>query len=139
MIIFKDKLTDDEMISDSYDLKEIDGIAYEADCAMIEEGVGDIGRLFPVSTPNYMGRNQSAADQGRVRTDIGGNASAEEAADDLADDKVKVNNVVASFRLQSTQFDKKGFLSYLKGTKPTAYPILAVCSSRRGNMKDRAR
>lgn len=44
MIIFKDKITDDEMISDSYDLKEIDGIAYEADCAMIEEGVGDIGR-----------------------------------------------------------------------------------------------
>lgn len=43
MIIFKDKITDDEMISDSYDLKEIDGIAYEADCAMIEEGVGDIG------------------------------------------------------------------------------------------------
>lgn len=48
MIIFKDKITDDEMISDSYDLKEIDGIAYEADCAMIEEGVGDIGMLFPV-------------------------------------------------------------------------------------------
>lgn len=43
MIIFKDKITDDEMISDSYDLKEIDGIAYEADCAMIEEGVGEIG------------------------------------------------------------------------------------------------
>lgn len=46
MIIFKDKITDDEMISDSYDLKEIDGIAYEADCAMIEEGVGDIGMSF---------------------------------------------------------------------------------------------
>lgn len=44
MIIFKDKITDDEMISDSYDLKEIDGIAYEADCAMIEEGVGEIGK-----------------------------------------------------------------------------------------------
>lgn len=54
------------------------------------------------------------------RTDIGGNASAEEAADDLADEKVKVNNVVASFRLQSTQFDKKGFLSYLKGTLPSS-------------------
>ncbi|KAF3771446.1 hypothetical protein M406DRAFT_77315 [Cryphonectria parasitica EP155] len=88
MIIFKDKITDDEMISDSYDLKEVDGIVYEADCAMIEEGVGDI--------------------------DIGANASAEEAGDDLADEKVKVNNVVASFRLVSTQFDKKGFLGYLK-------------------------
>lgn len=50
MIIFKDKLTDDEMISDSYDLKEINGIVYEADCAMIEEGVGDIGRSISSSS-----------------------------------------------------------------------------------------
>lgn len=49
-------------------------------------------------------------------TDIGANASAEEAGEDLDDTKVKVNNIVASFRLQSTQFDKKSFLSYLKGT-----------------------
>ncbi|CAN8096446.1 unnamed protein product [Discula destructiva] len=89
MIIFKDIITDDEMISDSYDLKEIDGIAYEADCAMIEEG--------------------------GVEVDIGANASAEEAGEDLDDTKVKVNNIVASFRLQSTSFDKKAFLTYLKG------------------------
>ncbi|PSR83619.1 translationally controlled tumor protein [Coniella lustricola] len=89
MIIFKDKITDDEMISDSYDLKLVDDIVYEADCAMIEEGVGDI--------------------------DIGANASAEEAGDDLADEKIKVNNVVASFRLASTSFDKKSYLGYLKG------------------------
>lgn len=57
MIIFKDKITDDEMISDSYDLKEIDGIAYEADCAMIEEGVGDIGKsvLGLVGSPHQNG------------------------------------------------------------------------------------
>ncbi|KAJ4392176.1 hypothetical protein N0V93_005801 [Gnomoniopsis smithogilvyi] len=90
MIIFKDIITDDEMISDSYDLKEVaDGIAFEADCAMIEEG--------------------------GVEVDIGANASAEEGAEDLDDTKVKVNNIVASFRLQSTQFDKKGYLTYLKG------------------------
>lgn len=55
MIIFKDIITDDEMISDSFDLKEVsDGIAYEADCAMIEEGGVEVGMLclasysFPV-------------------------------------------------------------------------------------------
>ncbi len=29
---------------------------------------------------------------------------------------VRVNNIVHSFRLQSTSFDKKSFLTYLKGT-----------------------
>merc|ERR1711881_536928 len=61
MIIYKDILTDDEIISDVYDLKEIDGVVYEADCKMIKI------------------------------------------------------DVVHSFRLQSTQFDKKGYLTYLKG------------------------
>lgn len=60
MIIFKDKITDDEMISDSYDLKEIDGIAYEADCAMIEEGVGDIGMLFPVLMLTFISSSSSS-------------------------------------------------------------------------------
>jgi len=89
MIIFKDVLTDDEIISDSYDLKEVDGIVYEADCAMITEGA--------------------------VQVDIGANASAEEADEALEDQSVKVNNIVHSFRLQSTSFDKKSFLTYLKG------------------------
>lgn len=33
----------------------------------------------------------------------------------MDDTKVKVNNIVASFRLQSTSFDKKSYLTYLKG------------------------
>ncbi|KAM0241445.1 hypothetical protein ACHAP5_007562 [Fusarium lateritium] len=89
MLIYKDILTGDELISDSYDLKEVDGIVYEADCAMIEEG--------------------------GVNVDIGANASAEEAADDLDDQVTKVNNIVSSFRLQETSFDKKSYLTYLKG------------------------
>ncbi|KAH6850370.1 translationally-controlled tumor protein [Chaetomium sp. MPI-CAGE-AT-0009] len=89
MIIYKDVITDDEMISDSYDLKEVDGVVYEVDCAMIEEGA--------------------------VNVDIGANASAEEAEEALEDTTVKVNNVVNSFRLQSTSFDKKSYLVYLKG------------------------
>lgn len=47
--------------------------------------------------------------------DTGANASAEEADEGLEDAEVKVNNIVHSFRLQSTSFDKKGYLAYLKG------------------------
>ncbi|KAK3997361.1 Mss4-like protein [Cladorrhinum sp. PSN332] len=89
MIIYKDIISGDEIISDSYDLKEVDGVAYEADCAMITEGA--------------------------VHVDTGANASAEEAEEALEDQAVKVNNIVNSFRLQSTSFDKKGYLAYLKG------------------------
>ncbi|KAM0200655.1 hypothetical protein ACHAPA_010141 [Fusarium lateritium] len=89
MLIFKDILTGDELISDSYDLKLVDGIVYEADCAMIEEG--------------------------GLNVDIGANASAEEAAEDVDDQVTKVNNIVSSFRLQETSFDKKSYLTYLKG------------------------
>ncbi|CAM1510349.1 Fc.00g006840.m01.CDS01 [Cosmosporella sp. VM-42] len=89
MIIYKDIITGDEIISDSYNLKEVDGIVYEADCAMITEG--------------------------GVQIDIGANASAEEADEGVEDETIKVNNIVHSFRLQSTQFDKKSFLTYLKG------------------------
>ena len=47
--------------------------------------------------------------------DIGANASAEEAEEGVEDQAIKVNNVVYSFRLQSTSFDKKSYLTYLKG------------------------
>jgi len=50
--------------------------------------------------------------------DIGANASAEEAEEAVEDTSAKVNNIVHSFRLQSTQFDKKSFLTYLKGKSP---------------------
>ncbi|KAM4062205.1 hypothetical protein HRG_009053 [Hirsutella rhossiliensis] len=90
MIIYKDILTGDEVISDSYDLTEIDGIVYEADCAMITEGA--------------------------VQVNTGANASAEGGDDEATEDAdIKVNNIVHSFRLQSTSFDKKGYLAYLKG------------------------
>lgn len=89
MIIYKDALTKDELMSDSYELKEVYGVAYEIDCSMITEGV--------------------------VEVDIGANASAEEAEEGVEDQAVKVNNIIHSFRLQSTQFDKKTYLTYLKG------------------------
>lgn len=61
MLIFKDVITDDEMISDSYDLKEIDGIVYEADCAMIEEGGVTVGELHKW-LPNHRGKGRPADD-----------------------------------------------------------------------------
>lgn len=41
-------------------------------------------------------------------------SSAEEAAEELAEGESQVNNIVHSFRLTETQFDKKSYLSYLK-------------------------
>ncbi|CAK3798039.1 Translationally-controlled tumor [Lecanosticta acicola] len=90
MIIYKDIITGDEMISDSYDLKEIDGVAYEADCGKITIGGENI--------------------------DIGANPSAEDGGgDEGADDqKQQVIDVVHSFRLNETSFDKKAYLGHLK-------------------------
>ena len=39
----QDIITGDEILSDSYDIKEIDGIAYEADCSRITVGVDNVG------------------------------------------------------------------------------------------------
>lgn len=89
MIIFKDVLSGDELLSDAYDVKLVDGVVYEADCAMVKVGADNI--------------------------DIGANASAEDAPEELDDTVETVNNVVYSFRLQPTSFDKKSYLTYLKG------------------------
>lgn len=44
----------------------------------------------------------------------GANPSAEEQTEALEDGAKQVNNVVHSFRLVTTSFDKKQYLSYLK-------------------------
>ncbi len=51
----------------------------------------------------------------RDLTDIGANASAEEADEGTDDAAQKVNNIVHSFRLQPTSFDKASYGAYLKG------------------------
>ncbi|KAF2222550.1 microtubule/calcium-binding protein [Elsinoe ampelina] len=90
MIIFKDLITGDEVLSDSYDLKEIDGVVYEADCKKIAVGGENI--------------------------DIGANPSAEGGDDEGADDATQtVIDIVHSFRLNETSFDKKSYLGHLKG------------------------
>lgn len=57
-----------------------------------------------------------------MRIDIGANASAEEADEALEDGAQTVNNIVHSFRLQSTSFDKKAYLGHLKSTFSTLSP-----------------
>ena len=47
----------------------------------------------------------------------GANPSAEEADEGVEDGAITINNVVHSFRLQSTSFDKKSYLTYLKVTR----------------------
>lgn len=90
MIIYKDVISGDEMISDAYDIKEVDGAVFECDSQMITVKAGE-------------------------DVDIGANPSAEEADEGLEEGATQVNNVVYSFRLQETSFDKKSFMTYIKG------------------------
>lgn len=90
MLLYKDVISGDELVSDAYDLKEVDDIVYEADCQLVtvKQG-GDI--------------------------DIGANPSAEDAEENAEEGTETVNNLVYSFRLSPTSFDKKSYMSYIKG------------------------
>lgn len=89
MIIYKDVVSGDELASDAFPIKEVDGAVYEVECAMI-----------------------SVSNDGNV--DIGANPSADGEDEALEEGAEQVNNVVYSFRLQPTNFDKKSFLTYIK-------------------------
>ncbi|KAJ3332548.1 Translationally-controlled tumor protein [Blyttiomyces sp. JEL0837] len=91
----------DEMLSDAYKITEVDDVLYEVDCKMITVGGGDV--------------------------DIGANPSAEgEDADEAPEEGAEtVNNVVYSFRLQSSGFDKKGYMTYIKGYMKAVKTYLA--------------
>ncbi|KAG2141742.1 Mss4-like protein [Suillus bovinus] len=89
MLLYEDIISGDEMFSDAFPMKLIDNIAYEVDCQMIVVKEGDV--------------------------DIGANPSAEEQEEVLEEGAVKVNNIAHSFRLQATVYDKKAYLSHLKG------------------------
>ncbi|KIJ56817.1 hypothetical protein M422DRAFT_198014 [Sphaerobolus stellatus SS14] len=89
MLLYTDIISNDEMFSDAFPIKVVDDIVYEVDCQMIIVKEGDV--------------------------DIGANPSAEEAEEALEAGASQVNNVIHSFRLQQTSFDKKSFLGYLKG------------------------
>ncbi|KAJ2819114.1 hypothetical protein GGI24_004887, partial [Coemansia furcata] len=90
MLIYKDIITDDELFSDAFELKEV-GDIIEVDCAMISIKQGDV--------------------------DTGANASAEGADEDeiVEDGAQLVNNVIYSALLTETSFDKKSYTTYIKG------------------------
>ena len=89
MLLYEDIISGDEMVSDGFKIIEVDDIAYEVNCRMVIVKEGEV--------------------------DIGANASAEEETEALEDGAVTVNDVVHSFRLQSTSFDKKAYMTYIKG------------------------
>lgn len=93
MLLYNDIISNDEMISDAYQIKEVDDTVYEADCQMIVIKDGDV--------------------------DIGANPSAEEQAEALEEGASQVNNIVHSFRLVQTSFDKKSYLTHLKSYMKT--------------------
>lgn len=54
--VFQDILTGDEIISDSYDVKEVDGVVYEADCSKITIGGESFGMLYLHNRPLHRER-----------------------------------------------------------------------------------
>jgi len=89
MLLYKDIISGDELFSDAFPIKEIDDVAFEVDCKLIQIKEGDV--------------------------DIGANPSAEEADEGTNEEVKTVNNVVNAFRLQESSFDKKAYMVYIKG------------------------
>ncbi|KAG8762069.1 hypothetical protein FRC11_011400 [Ceratobasidium sp. 423] len=106
MLLYSDILTGDEVFSDAFPIKLVDDIVYEVNCQMITVKAG-------------------------ADVDIGANPSAEEQEETLEEGAQQVNNVVHSFRLQSTTFDKKSYLTYLKGYMKAVKAELAKTNPER--------
>ncbi|KAH7281542.1 hypothetical protein KP509_36G052900 [Ceratopteris richardii] len=92
MLVYQDKLSGDELLSDSFVYKEVqNGIFWEVEGKWVVKGA--------------------------VSVDIGANPSSEGADEDegVDDQAVKVVDIVDTFRLQEQpSFDKKTFLAYIK-------------------------
>ncbi|KAJ1945242.1 Ribosome associating protein [Linderina macrospora] len=104
MLLYNDIISGDELFSDAYPITEVPG-AFEVDCAMVQVGGDNI--------------------------DIGANPSAEDGEEALEDGVETVNNVVHSFRLVETQFDKKSYMTYIKGYMKSVAAKLAETNPER--------
>ncbi|MEU3707973.1 translationally-controlled tumor protein [Streptomyces anulatus] len=92
MMIYKDVLGyyKDELFSDAFPIEELPAL-YSVTARMV------------VKDPS-------------VTVDLGSDTNQDGEAEAAGDsDTVKVNNLIESHRLQPTSFDKKGYLTYLKG------------------------
>lgn len=76
------------MFSDGFEFKTVNDVVYEVDAANVVIQEGDVN--------------------------IGANPSAEEQQEALDNGGQAVINIVHSFRLQPTTFDKKTYLTYLR-------------------------
>lgn len=113
----QDIICGDELMSDSFEPALKDDVVYEVDCAMITLGAVNVGAFLPAPSPRQALRACfPPTHQTRLTmiADTGANASAEEAAETLEDGESKVNNVINTFRLQNTSFDKKSYMGHLK-------------------------
>eukprot|EP00994_Dinema_validum_P004038 NODE_2065_length_775_cov_615.049587_g1654_i0.p1 GENE.NODE_2065_length_775_cov_615.049587_g1654_i0~~NODE_2065_length_775_cov_615.049587_g1654_i0.p1 ORF type:complete len:175 (-),score=53.54 NODE_2065_length_775_cov_615.049587_g1654_i0:192-716(-) len=90
MLIFKDILSEsqDEILTDAYPLRD-DGTIIEVD-----------GKYIKMDAENDF--------------DIGGNASAEEAAEEMESTSAQVINIVHFNKLVETSYDKKGYMASIK-------------------------
>lgn len=106
MLLYTDILCGDEMFSDAFPIKVVDDVVFEVDCQLVTVKAG-------------------------ADVDIGANPSAEEQDEALEEGASQVNNVAHSFRLQSTTFDKKSYLTYLKGYMKAVKTELAKSNPER--------
>lgn len=125
MLLYSDVITDDEMFSDAFPLSV--QFHFPLHChhhqLALQEGGGRHRLWGWLSNDHYKtGRrrrhwfvksNYSAWRDSSLSA-AGANPSAEEQEDSLEEGAVSVNNVIHSFRLQGTAFDKKSYLTYLK-------------------------
>ncbi|GAQ83412.1 translationally controlled tumor protein [Klebsormidium nitens] len=101
MLLFSDLISNDELLSDSFDMEEThNGIFYKVPGKWVTSGPVDV--------------------------DIGANPSAEEAEEGVDDSVQKVVDIVDTFRLQEQPpFPKKDFLGWLKGYIAKLTPLLS--------------
>lgn len=91
MIIYKDLISNDEMFSDTFKIKESeDGIFFEVEGKTVTRVEGFDDAL------------------------IGANASAEEQCEGAEDSSVSGVDIILNHKLQETGFDKKGYMAYVK-------------------------
>jgi hypothetical protein len=103
MIVYQDKVSGDELLSDSFPYTEIhNGVIWEVEGKWVVQGALDVDSL------------------------IGANPSAEGGEDEGADDQAsKVVDIVDTFRLQEQPaYDKKGFMAYIKKYLKTLTPLV---------------
>ncbi|GAB1208591.1 hypothetical protein APSETT445_007342 [Aspergillus pseudonomiae] len=94
MIIYKDIFSDDELVSDTFDLKEVEGVLFECDCKNITKKANEDIQLE------------------------GANPSAEGGDEDAGGDDgtIQVLDIVDQFRLQEyPKMSKDDYKKYIKG------------------------